>query len=181
VVFWDPLLCKAVIPATGVTRPPFPISTPFSSYYASAAQAHVFTDSAGVEHVLLVSISGTAQLAVAGASVLKPAYLLAELKLAHDCKARLEAIAAFNALPRSNGRMTSLTDLAVSRRLLFVLRTLDASLRGASHRRIAEALYGAARARKDWRDPGGHMRDAVRRAVRRGRHLMELGYLTLLA
>ncbi|WP_245322482.1 DUF2285 domain-containing protein [Mesorhizobium sp. WSM3882] len=61
-------------------------------------------------------------------------------------------------------------------RLTFVLRALDGSLAGASHRELAEALVGQRRVHADWRDPRNHLRDRIRRAVSRGRGLMKGGY-----
>nr|WP_282595233.1 DUF2285 domain-containing protein [Mesorhizobium mediterraneum] len=65
-------------------------------------------------------------------------------------------------------------------RLTFVLRVLDGSLAGASHREIAEALIGQQRVHSDWNDPRDHLRDRIRRAVSRGRALMNGGYLDFL-
>jgi hypothetical protein len=61
-------------------------------------------------------------------------------------------------------------------RLRQVLCALDGYLAGASHRRIAIALFGEARVTAEWSDPRGHLRDTVRRAVLRGRWLMSGGY-----
>lgn len=61
-------------------------------------------------------------------------------------------------------------------RLVKVLQALDGWLAGASHSDIAAALFGEARAKRDWRDPGGNLRDQVRRAIKRGRWLMTGGY-----
>ena len=66
------------------------------------------------------------------------------------------------------------------RRLRIVLQALDGALAGASHQDIAAALFGRGRVLRDWRDPGRHLADQVRRAVRRGRFLMLRGYLGLL-
>ena len=65
-------------------------------------------------------------------------------------------------------------------RLTLILRALDGSLAGKSQREIAEMLVGPERAEADWRHPGQHLRDRVRRAVRRGRALMNGGYRVLL-
>jgi hypothetical protein len=46
----------------------------------------------------------------------------------------------------------------------------------ASYRDIALALFGEARVGADWSDPRKYLFDQVRRAVRRGRALMESGY-----
>jgi hypothetical protein len=42
------------------------------------------------------------------------------------------------------------------------------------------ALCGEIRVEADWRHPGDHLRDQVRRAVRRGRRLMEESYRAFL-
>ncbi|WP_245455769.1 DUF2285 domain-containing protein [Mesorhizobium sp. M4B.F.Ca.ET.058.02.1.1] len=61
-------------------------------------------------------------------------------------------------------------------RLSFVLRALDGSLAGAPHRELAEVLIGQRRVHADWADPRDHLRDRIRRAVSRGRALMNGGY-----
>jgi hypothetical protein len=53
-------------------------------------------------------------------------------------------------------------------------------LAGVPDRQIATALFGGARVEADWNHPGQHLRDRVRRAVGRGRALMNGGYLKLL-
>lgn len=66
-------------------------------------------------------------------------------------------------------------------RLRFVLQALDGSLSGASHREIATAMLGRQRVQADWTDPRNHLRDRIRRAVRRGHMLMDRGYQHFLA
>lgn len=61
-------------------------------------------------------------------------------------------------------------------RLVLVLRALDGHLAGASHRRIAAALWGERRAAEEWNDPRRNLRDQTRRAIRRGCLLMTGGY-----
>ena len=65
-------------------------------------------------------------------------------------------------------------------RLRRVLQVLDGFLAAAPHRDIAAALHGSSRVNGDWASPGEHLRDAVRRAVHRGRELMNGGYRRLL-
>lgn len=65
-------------------------------------------------------------------------------------------------------------------RFLLVLRALDGENATASHREIAVALFGVERVQSSWNDPRGHMRDNVRRALKRGRALMKGGYIRLL-
>ncbi|WP_077292057.1 DUF2285 domain-containing protein [Roseibium algicola] len=67
-----------------------------------------------------------------------------------------------------------------NRRLTVILQALDGALDGATHREIAVALFGEEKVSRDWTDPGNHLRDHVRRAIRRGRYLMKEGYLNFL-
>lgn len=58
---------------------------------------------------------------------------------------------------------------------LHTLQSLDATLAGASLRRVAEGLFGRAAVVGGWHADGG-LRSKVRRLVRRGRTLMHGGY-----
>ena len=60
------------------------------------------------------------------------------------------------------------------------LIALDGSLVGASYREIAEVVHGKETTREAWRSASRSLKDKVRRDVRRGRLLMEGGYLKLL-
>lgn len=66
------------------------------------------------------------------------------------------------------------------RRLIAVLRALDGALQRSSHREIAIVLHGRKRVDADWNNPGEHLRDTVRRAIVRGRALMNGTYRGLL-
>ncbi|HVJ34895.1 MAG TPA: DUF2285 domain-containing protein [Terriglobia bacterium] len=96
-------------------------------------------------------------------------------------KPQLNAISCFMELCRS-GKLRIKYFPAEPRgmRLAAVLRALDLSLGGASHRHIGEAIYGIERIDRDWNDPGDHLKDRVRRLVVRGRSLMAGGYRQLL-
>ncbi len=61
-------------------------------------------------------------------------------------------------------------------RLIRVAQALDGWLADASYREIAIALFGSARVERDWRHPGDHLRDQIRRAIGYGRGLMDGGY-----
>lgn len=131
----------------------------------------------------MVAAQRSVQLAVRGGSVLRPLYLLTDLCLPDGReRLRLAAIADFNALRRSECALHDRVGACrpPSGRMRVILQALDGSLSGVSQREIAEALFGSARVRRDWRDAGGHLRDHVRRAIRRGRLLMKSGYQELL-
>lgn len=67
-----------------------------------------------------------------------------------------------------------------SQRLRSVLTALDGRLAGQTNREIAITLFGEKRVNADWNDPGGWLRDRVRRAICRGNFLMNGGYRQLL-
>jgi len=56
------------------------------------------------------------------------------------------------------------------------LQPLDGRLAGAIYREIAIPLVGEARVAVNWSDPRNHLFDHARRAVWRGRTLMNGGY-----
>lgn len=95
--------------------------------------------------------------------------------------ARLAAYRCFNVFVEE-GRLPKHFFLCSPRssRFQLALQALDGSVAGVRHRDIAEALFGAVRVARDWSDPREHLRDTLRRAVRRGRQLMSGGHLQLL-
>ena len=68
-----------------------------------------------------------------------------------------------------------------SRRFSLILQATDGAMAMAPQREIAVALFGRQRVEVDWSDPADHVRDRVRRAIRRGRSLVDRGYLDLLS
>lgn len=135
----------------------------------------------GWEHVRLSRGRETVQLAVCGASLIEAPYLLTELAVPDAiARPRVTAIAAFNRLAQGRCTAGPSPEACAAPRLQLVLRALDGSLAGASQRRIAVSLFGESQVEREWRDPGGCLRDHVRRAVKRGRHMMSSGYRELL-
>ncbi|MER9344792.1 DUF2285 domain-containing protein [Mesorhizobium sp. M0601] len=132
----------------------------------------------GHQHVLVEDNGRSFQLAASGVSTLEPVRLTSSaLWSPEELKLRLNALECLSSL-RSTGRLQPRFFPAEPRRsrLHWVLRALDGSIAGAPHREIAIALFGKTRVERDWADPGDHLRDGVRRAVRRGRSLMNGGY-----
>jgi hypothetical protein len=60
------------------------------------------------------------------------------------------------------------------------MQALDGALAGASYREIAEVLFGKTRTESEWHGSNSHLRDHVRRAVKRGEMLMNGGYRSFL-
>ena len=134
------------------------------------------------QHLLVANEGCTLQLRVSGASLLQPVHLLCDALLPPRAFApRMLLLRRLGAL-QAAGRLRSSLDPPDprSRRLSLVLAALDLRCAGASDREIAVALFGRERVEADWSDPGEHLRDRVRRAVRRGRALMNGGYRRLL-
>ncbi|WP_244749626.1 DNA -binding domain-containing protein [Mesorhizobium sp. L-2-11] len=135
------------------------------------------------QHVVLRNAHRDLQLVVEGADVLCPVRLSVDAIWPPDrMRQHLNALECLNAL-HSTGQLPDrlFPPEARASRLRFVLQALDGSLGGASHRQIAMALLGRQRVRADWTDPRNHLRDRIRRAVRRGHMLMDRGYRDFLA
>ncbi len=136
----------------------------------------------GYQHVLFHCSGASMQLRISGASVLQPVHLLTDAA-SHtaDLKSRLRRLAQFKEL-RTTGRCEFAEPVPKARadRLRLVLQALDGFLEGATLREIAIALFGAERVERDWDDDHRHLKDRARRAVARGKWLMEGGYKTYL-
>ena len=177
-MLWRPEVTSLVLPVhgdNGDIAERFDVS-------ALRCRTVILRDAARTEHVLFSDSGRRLQLMVRGASILDHVRLLTD------------AILGLGDIERRLGLMRRLMDLAAthelrprlypsaarSSRFLLVLRALDAWLAGVSQREIAAGFLGTRRVEADWDDPSEHLRDRIRRALRRGRMLMERGYLSLL-
>jgi hypothetical protein len=174
-VFWCPRQCAHVLPV--LAEQPIASPAPFD-LSALPCRTTVLLGRDECQHVHLRDAGNSIQLAVSGADILQPACLHAEaIWPAALLKHRFWALECLNTLCLNGELPARLFPLERrGARLAFVLRALDGSLAGASHREIAEALIGEGRVQADWKDPGDHLRDRIRRAVARGRALMNGGY-----
>ncbi|MEQ8395870.1 MAG: DUF2285 domain-containing protein [Thalassobaculum sp.] len=181
VVFWIPHVCPHVLPVTAVAAGP--------AYGARAfrlsdvrCRTTVLLSPNGVQHLLFHDSERALQLAVHGSSVFVPVRLMVDIVAEPGhVRHRLVAIEAFNAVLATGAiPASSFPAEPRGRRLRVVLQALDGWLAGATNREIAAALFGRRRVDADWRDPRDHLRDQVRRAIRRGRALMAGGYRRLL-
>ncbi len=136
----------------------------------------------GQQQVLLRGRGGSLQLAVSSGDILSPFLLCVNaISPVHNLKHRLWALECLNRI-RANESLPGRLFPPDPRgdRLRLVLRALDGALDRASHQDIASALLGERRVRLDWGDPGNHLRDRIRRAIKRGRALMNGDYLGFL-
>ena len=154
-VFWDPAVCRYVLPV-------------LSAPHAIAEPPH---------HVLLCEGDRRLQLAIEYCSWLAEDVLLTSALASPSVFRRHQrAIACLNAYVFTGHLPKRLFEhQPASSRLVDVAQALDGALSHASHREIAVAVYGERRA-AGWHDPGDHLRDSIRRAINRGRHLMNGGY-----
>jgi hypothetical protein len=122
----------------------------------------------------------TLQLAVVGADIACPVRITTAIPVrVQRFTAHLRMAKCLHELC-SKGRLPRDRPHPGRRRLRIVLQALDGWLAGASHRDISCALFGDKRTKADWTDPSGHLRDTTRRAILRGRLLMNGGYKALL-
>ncbi|RUX20073.1 DUF2285 domain-containing protein [Mesorhizobium sp. M2A.F.Ca.ET.037.01.1.1] len=176
-VFWSPRECPHVLAASAEPASRLRDNDAFDLSRV-ASQISILVSADEWQNVLFTEGFRNLQLAVVGQNVLEPARLTANvLWPPAEVKQRLKGLECLNAL-RSTGRLPPRFFPAEPRgaRLRLVLRALDGFIAGASHREIGIALLGKARVERDWADPGDHLRDIVRRAIKRGRALMNGGY-----
>jgi hypothetical protein len=136
----------------------------------------------GTQHILFANGARRLQLAATGADLLRAVRLLT------DAVVPLPFVERRILLMRQLGELVMTGDLSArlhppdprSTRLGFLLQVLDGYLATASQREIAGAILGPLRVNADWTERGDYLRDRMRRAVRRGRQLMQRGYLRLL-
>lgn len=181
-VFWSPDIYTGVLRLTA-----FPLSaridaTPFLLRDIACASVLLEIPNAP-QHLLFADNGRGLQLVVEGADVLRPVRLMTNS--APDvayAAAQIRALHCFNDL-RLTGRLnvSSLQRDPLTPRLRHVLRVLDGSLSGASFQDIARAVSPTDFSTEGWLGRVGGMRDRIRRALRRGCHLMKGGYRTLLA
>jgi hypothetical protein len=135
------------------------------------------------EHLLLTDGCRRLQLHCRSGRLLgESLFLRYDLSGLREAEARMATLARFLALARL-GRMPAALFRPPARaaRWRLALRALDAREAGASQREIAAALYGAARARADWRGDSDYLRSRVRRVVSLGEAFVEGGYRELLS
>lgn len=177
-VFWRPDWCPAVLPVKvapscdlAERRVPIPLDR-------LECRITILRYKEEQESILFDTAGRALQIAITSGSILHAEALLTD------------ALIGIAVLPAHLHTLRCLADLLATqllrpthyppdprrRRHAQLLQALDGWLAGASQYDIAHALVGAERAARDWRDPGDHLRDHVRRAIRRARALMDGGY-----
>jgi len=175
-VIWDPIQFPQLTRLVALEAGSVPGATLFSA--SDLAVATLAVHHAGMQVLLMTESELSLQLNVHGASLVAPVHLFADVvSMPPKRSERAATLAALNDLHTSGGfRSGRFQSEPRGARLCMVLQALDGSLAGASHRDIATEIFGADRVTETWRDPRSHLRDAVRRAISRGRMLMTAGY-----
>lgn len=179
-IFWMPELCPSVLPVVA-SRDVGPVSGRFLNLSRLRCR-NVVIPGDDIQHLLCADQGRFLQLSVTGECLTRPVQVLANvLPMTPYSETRWRGFKRLNDLVRTETLRTKFypADLG-ARRLSRVLQALDGYLAGATQREVAIALFGAERVEADWRDPRNHLCDQVRRAIRRGRDLMNGGYLKLL-
>ena len=148
--------------------------------FARLSPARQAWQDAGTLHLIYGAGDGAVQVRMRWRAALGPTSVSVELPM--NDRSFGQGSHAFARLARlhATGRLDNLQADPRSRRLHLILQALDGAIAGMSHREIAVTLFGPERVQADWRHPGQHLRDRVRRAVSRGHFLMEGGYRALL-
>lgn len=144
--------------------------------------ALIFRNAAGVEHVLIGGRSCQVRLDITTGTILEgPVHLQYEIAGSAGIDAKLLTLRRLMALLRRQRLPRSLfPPERRARRWMMALRALDARRAGASHREIAEVLFGQATVDGDWNGPSTYLRCRVQRLIRLGETLVQGGYRRLL-
>lgn len=178
-VFWKPDICSDVLRTMAFERRAGIDAAVFDPAKVKC-QLAVLTCSDFEQHLLFRDGDLSLQIAVTGSDVSNPVHLLPE-PIKPDGEHHLRGLQRLHSL-LSTGCLPAEESTAErhSSRLRVVLQSLDGYLAGMPYREIALTIFGERRVRADWDDPGRHLQDHIRRAVRRGRKLMSGGYLKIL-
>ena len=132
------------------------------------------------EHVNIRNAQDSARLSLAGQSI-----LLGECKYAFQ----VEGLSRLENVTETLRALTKLRKVSTSPKpqhsqfeihLRNYLVALDGHFAGRSYRDIAEVIYGRDRVKHVWTNETRHLKEGMRRAVRRGIEFMEGEYRTLL-
>lgn len=180
-VFWSPRECSDTLAVTAT--PAATSDTAFPSAQTLHCKMAVFNESTGTQHVLFTEAGQVLQLQVSGASILDRVKLAAEVIQAGGTAAhRFRAIERLRDLQAHRSLRPHLYAPAKGAiRFVEILQTLDGLSQSATHKDIAAALFGMQRVSQEWAGQNRHMRDKVRKTIKRATQLVNGEYRTLLS
>lgn len=181
-VFWSPEVCSSVLKLHAF---PSKAQVEATSFFLRdiACPSVLLEMPNGAQHLLFGDTGRNLQLVIEGEDVLRPVCLLTDGAPGKAlASGQLRSLLCFNDL-RLSGRLydSHFQRELSSQRLRLVLRILDGSLAGASHRQIAQIVFADEFTTERWYAPGRPLRDRVRRAIYRGHQLMHKGYRDFLS
>ncbi|MBX3494124.1 MAG: DUF2285 domain-containing protein [Parvibaculum sp.] len=179
-IFWHPDVCGSVLPVISSIDT---VSVRERYFDIRKLRCNVtILRNRSSQNVLFRNNGRFLQLTVAGDCVMRPVQILANVLPGNSrINTRWRSLRRLDDLVRTKALRSEMYPPAMCAwRLSRVLQALDGHLVGASQREIAVALFGVDRVEEDWAHPGAHLRDQVRRTIKRGRDLMNGGYLKLL-
>ena len=180
-VFWHRTVSREVLPVIS-SRAPHAGHAERIPLNQLQCRVTIQTGRDGDQHILFAEEGRFFQLEVHGLQGLENVRLTTEIVLSpRQAAARVQALRRFSDMSTHRRLRTFLypSDKRAAR-LARLLQVLDGWNARASYRDIALVIFGEERVSADWRDPGAHLRDHLRRALRSGRALMMSGYRGLL-
>lgn len=175
-LFWRPDLDAAAIvvdaePCDNLDTEAFDLAAlPVVATHLAAASGEQLLIGPGAHPIRLSIASGTL---LSG-----PVRLSYRLAGAKDLKLRLHALLRLAALLCERRLPAPLFPVAAAaRRRATVLRILDALAVGASHRAIAQIVYGPLLVERDWSGPSDYLRSRTHRLVREARRIAARGHV----
>lgn len=180
-VFWSPKICRDILSV---------MSTPASTVDAAFPQASsltcdtlIYLDPIGQQHTLFDHDGRCLQLVVTGTSLLERVKLTAEV----DVTSKGSGARHYRAIERLRDLQTHrelrahlYAPIKGATRFVEILQTIDGMLLDVSHKDIAVALFGSRRVTEEWAGQNRHMRDKVRKTIKRAETLVSGKYLMLL-
>lgn len=177
-VFWRHEDCPSVLRLTALRDSERATSVAFNLDHVSSRIEFCHSNNGDRTDVLFVEAGRFLQVSISGTQDLKKAVLfMPALELPENVTARAASYRRLNDLiHRGHLRPTLYPQEPRGPRLINVLKALDGSLAGLSHREIALLIFSKERVEADWGGRQHNLRDQVRRAIAYGHSLMDGGY-----
>jgi len=174
-IFWDNNLCFNVITLFAFPAGSLAGAAAVDVKKVSGLQK-VLVTADGHCHLLFKIGSRSVQICLLGRSSARSVHLLADAIVGLDLlSSGLKGIQDLNQLLTGNVISSRYFSEVNDHRLRRILRAVDGRQAGASYREIAVVLFGANRVKRDWSN-GDHLKNHVRRLVKRGEALVGGGY-----
>lgn len=180
-VFWLPKLCRDILGV--MSTPALTADAAFPQASSLTCDTLIYLDPAGQQHVLFDHNGRCLQLVVTGTSLLERVKLAAEVNVTSKGSGarHYRAIERLRDLQTHHELRAHLyAPIKGAARFVEILQTIDGMMLNVSHKDIAVALFGLRRVTEEWAGQNRHMRDKVRKTIKRAETLLSGKYLMLL-